>query len=294
MLFRAVSRFSLVVSLYRYRPGIIGLPSPHTTRVLFQSSPLTSTHCNPLVKFRLCSVAWLSEKTQSRIRSYLLVHALWNARFNRLVILQDASLLHPIRENASLETLCLVQLSLSHGLSGKGIASMLASFLISLVYSVSDAHAGLLPTKSGNFQEMDDPCQQYSLCGSKGFTYWQDLTKTLTAPYPMDKPDDFDLYRNWYICTLEDRSGGGQQIEEDLINRGFSPVDNYKMWHVSSLQSKNGQADEETSYENMFNTDDGVIIATYNWRPLDSQKKLQWYSKVSSARTFIDANVEIV
>lgn len=160
---------------------------------------------------------------------------------------------------------------------------MLASFLISLVFSVSAAHAGLLPTKSGNFQEMDDPCQQYSLCGSKGFTYWQDLTKTLAIPYPMDKPDDYFIYKNWYRCTLEDRSGGGQQIQEDLIHRGFSPINDYKMWHVSSLQSKNGQADEETSYENMVNTDDGVIIATYNWRPLDSQKKLQWYLMESSS-----------
>ncbi|KAI4277173.1 MAG: hypothetical protein LQ337_001992, partial [Flavoplaca oasis] len=73
------------------------------------------------------------------------------------------------------------------------------------------------------------------------------------------------------------------QIQEDLIHRGFSPINDYKMWHVSSLQSKNGQADEETSYENMVNTDDGVIIATYNWRPLDSQKKLQWYLMESSS-----------
>ncbi len=164
---------------------------------------------------------------------------------------------------------------------------MLGSFLVLLVCSVLNAHAGLLPIKSGNFQEMDDPCQQYSLCGSRGFTYWQDLTKTLGIPHPMDKPDDFEIYKNWYRYTLVDHSGGGQQIQEDLIHRGFSPIDNYKMWHVSSLQSKTGQADEETSYENMFNAEDGVIIATYNWRPLDSQKKLQWYSTVFPTETII-------
>lgn len=159
---------------------------------------------------------------------------------------------------------------------------MLASFLIILAVSLLPAQrlaqAGLVPTMptSGNFQEMDNPCQQYSLCGSKGLQYWRNLTTTLASPTPADKDDDFSIYKTWYRCTLEDRAGGGQEVEQDLIGRGLSPVDDYKMWHVSSLRSQNGKADQETSYENMFNTDDGVIIATYNWRPLDSQKKLQW------------------
>ncbi|KAL8993788.1 MAG: hypothetical protein Q9169_006077 [Polycauliona sp. 2 TL-2023] len=137
--------------------------------------------------------------------------------------------------------------------------------------------AGLLRTTStsGNFQEMDDPCQQYSLCGSKGVQYWRDLLRILATPNPADKEDDFDIYKTWYHCTVEDRAGGGQQVERDLIQRHLSPVDDYKMWHVSSMESIGGMADEETSYENMFNTDDGIIIATYNWRSFDSQKKLQ-------------------
>ncbi|KAI4238271.1 MAG: hypothetical protein LQ349_001218 [Xanthoria aureola] len=158
---------------------------------------------------------------------------------------------------------------------------MLASFLMLLPVSVLPAqlaHAALLPTTptSGNFQEMDSPCQQYSLCGSKGLQYWRDLIATLASPFPADKDDDFHIYKDWYHCTLEDRAGAGQEVEHDLTGRGLSSIDDYKMWHVSSLHSKNGNADRETSYENLFNTHDGVIIATYNWRPLDSQKKLQW------------------
>ena len=158
---------------------------------------------------------------------------------------------------------------------------MLASFLMLLPVSVLPAqlaHAALLPTTptSGNFQEMDSPCQQYSLCGSKGLQYWRDLIATLASPFPADKDDDFHIYKDWYHCTLEDRAGAGQEVEHDLTGRGLSSIDDYKMWHVSSLHSKNGNADRETSYENLFNTNDGVIIATYNWRPLDSQKRLQW------------------
>ncbi|KAL8668789.1 MAG: hypothetical protein Q9168_006593 [Polycauliona sp. 1 TL-2023] len=158
------------------------------------------------------------------------------------------------------------------------MASILVLLTVSILLAQRVALAGLLrtTTTSGNFQEMDYPCQQYSLCGSKGLQYWRDLTKILASTIPADKEDDFDTYKTWYHCTLEDRSDGGQQVERDLIHRGLSPVDDYKMWHVSSMQSKGGVADLETSYENMFNTNDGIIIATYNWRPLDSQKKLQW------------------
>ena len=105
--------------------------------------------------------------------------------------------------------------------------------------------------------------------------YWNGLMATLASPTPIDKMGGLETFDGFYEASRGNRGSAGQEIEQDLIVHGLSPIENYQMWHVFGIQNGEDQA-EESPYQNLFNANDGVIIATYNWRPEDLQKKLQW------------------
>lgn len=134
----------------------------------------------------------------------------------------------------------------------------------------------------GNYQENDDPCQQYSLCGSKGHQNWQTLLATVKSPDPVDKTDGPSKYVEFYNAMQVDREDSGQEVAQDLLTRGLSPLHEYQKWVCVPRQFSNGpdgedeEEDEDWPYQNLFNAKDGVIIAAYNWRAEDTQKKLQW------------------
>ncbi|KAL8745045.1 MAG: hypothetical protein Q9184_007920, partial [Pyrenodesmia sp. 2 TL-2023] len=69
-----------------------------------------------------------------------------------------------------------------------------------------------------------------------------------------------------------------QEVEQDLLKHNLGPLDDhYQRWHVFSLPSEEPQVDQDSPYQNLFNTDAGVIIGVYNWRAEDhSPKQLQW------------------
>ncbi|KAI4143674.1 MAG: hypothetical protein L6R39_004484 [Caloplaca ligustica] len=183
---------------------------------------------------------------------------------------------------------------------------MLTTFIVFLfvnAFIVRTAPNGpRLPSPtSGNMQEMDNPCLTYSSCGTKGHQYWTGLMKTLASPNPQDKDGDFDIFETLYLPLSVHRDGAGQDVAQDLVVHGLSSIDEYYKWDVSPRLSGHGHEDE-APYQNLFNSaffchshpadlllpfldndftnipsaKDGVIIATYNWRPLDPLQKLYW------------------
>ncbi|KAL8723701.1 MAG: hypothetical protein Q9181_007221 [Wetmoreana brouardii] len=134
-------------------------------------------------------------------------------------------------------------------------------------------------TGTGNYQENDSPCERYSICGSKGRQNWQNLLATVKASSLLDTKDGHEDYIKYYKANRVDRDGSGQEVTQDLVTRGLSPLEDYQKWVCNSRQFADGPENEEVEhepYQNLFDPEDGVIIATYNWRPQDTQKKLQW------------------
>ncbi|KAL8720104.1 MAG: hypothetical protein Q9225_002980 [Loekoesia sp. 1 TL-2023] len=104
---------------------------------------------------------------------------------------------------------------------------------------------------------------------------------TLASPTPVDKVDTLGIFKTYYRASREKRNSAGQEIEQDLVVHGLSPIQDYQEWHVFSMP--HGGAAEDPPYQNLFNANDGIIVATCNYRKLDSQKKLQWSDTVYQA-----------
>lgn len=163
---------------------------------------------------------------------------------------------------------------------------MFARFALLLLANVYIAHsvpprdfpADLYIPSAGNIQEMDSPCPNYSRCGSDGLKYWKSLMSTLASPNPVDREDDLKIYKTYYGHSRVSRANAGQEVEQDLLKHGLGPLDDhYQRWHVFSLPSGGLELDQESPYQNLFNTKTGVIIGVYNWRAEDhSPKQLQW------------------
>ncbi|KAL8944797.1 MAG: hypothetical protein Q9216_000219 [Gyalolechia sp. 2 TL-2023] len=156
---------------------------------------------------------------------------------------------------------------------------MLATFVVSLlsnaplILTASLAASYPIALTSGNIQENDDPCFRYSRCGIQGRFYWGKLIDTLASPAPVDKASTSKAFDTYYGASREKRNSAGQEVEQDLLEHGLSPIQDYQKWHVFSIPD--GDV-EDPAYQNLVNTKDGVIIATSNYRKEDLQKKLQW------------------
>ncbi|KAL9602975.1 MAG: hypothetical protein Q9219_001500 [cf. Caloplaca sp. 3 TL-2023] len=147
--------------------------------------------------------------------------------------------------------------------------------LANVLFANASPASGVTPISltAGNAQENDDPCPQYSRCGRQGELYWNNLIATLASPAPADKADNIRIFNTYYGTSLRRRHSAGQEVEQDLIARGLSPIEDYRRWHV--FCKPDGDV-EDSAYQNLFNADDGVIIATSNHRKEDSRKRLQW------------------
>ncbi|KAL9005629.1 MAG: hypothetical protein Q9188_001585 [Gyalolechia gomerana] len=156
---------------------------------------------------------------------------------------------------------------------------MLATFVVSLLanallFLTASPRASLsIALTTGNIQENDNPCLQYSRCGIQGRFYWSKLVETLASPHAVDKAGTLKTFDTYYGASHERRNSAGQEVGQDLVDHGLSPIQDYQRWHVFPIPD--GDV-EDSAYQNLFNANDGVIIATSNFRKQDTQKKLQW------------------
>ena len=123
----------------------------------------------------------------------------------------------------------------------------------------------------------DDQCSVYATCGSKGRSYWQQLLTTIQTANSVDKwPDGTQIFQTYYGEPPVGWEGDGEDVADDLLNNGLPPLDTFTTIPCSSRKGPNGPLDQRKAYENLFNTEAGAIIASWNYRDSDSQKKLPW------------------
>ncbi|KAL8805618.1 MAG: hypothetical protein Q9182_001883 [Xanthomendoza sp. 2 TL-2023] len=136
---------------------------------------------------------------------------------------------------------------------------------------------GAVGPGSGDIWADDPSCQQRSSCAIKGRSYWNALIARLQDPNAKDvnRVETFKLYYGTEQGDL-DEPHAGQEVEQDLIDHGFSPRHEFTMWATYALNPLHRHDVYPAPYKNMFSTKDGVIIATYNFRTEDLIKKLFW------------------
>ncbi|KAL9605737.1 MAG: hypothetical protein Q9179_001084 [Wetmoreana sp. 5 TL-2023] len=94
-------------------------------------------------------------------------------------------------------------------------------------------------------------------------------------------PDGSTKFQTYYTAQPAPDPFHPKFVGQDLLNHGFDPR-LVTMWQTIPRLSPNGQLDPRRGpagsapYENGFDTRNGVIVATYNYRYLDRQKQLPW------------------
>lgn len=178
---------------------------------------------------------------------------------------------------------------------------LIQQFILQLVIVVTAVQA--IPTATlrvsnaqvsatGNRQADDDVCPDYEVCSTRGHRYWQTLQANIALAQPVDRTDGPEKFERFYGIEFASFEDPIDQLRQDLIDHGI----NYNFLDGFAVFSKDpdtGIETEETAYQNMFQTDKGVIIAVENFRHADEQKQLPW-SEVGSPffLTILDANVQ--
>ncbi|KAI4255388.1 MAG: hypothetical protein LQ352_002590 [Teloschistes flavicans] len=140
----------------------------------------------------------------------------------------------------------------------------------------------ILVSATGNRQADDDVCPDYEVCSTRGHRYWQTLQANIALAQPVDRTDGPEKFERFYGIEFASFEDPIDQLRQDLIDHGI----NYNFLDGFAVFSKDpdtGIETEETAYQNMFQTDKGVIIAVENFRHADEQKQLPWSELMAQA-----------
>ncbi|KAL8998979.1 MAG: hypothetical protein Q9169_002085 [Polycauliona sp. 2 TL-2023] len=124
----------------------------------------------------------------------------------------------------------------------------------------------------------EDACDDYHDCAIKGHESWQILQTTLRNPPSTDNwLNAPKLYDDYYSLDTNIYKTVDKSIAQDLLNHGFSAMDSgkYTMASVSSEHPTNPLSGP-VAFQNLSNTEEGVIIAIYNYNRFDLYRKLPW------------------
>ncbi|KAL8770472.1 MAG: hypothetical protein Q9203_003541 [Teloschistes exilis] len=135
---------------------------------------------------------------------------------------------------------------------------------------------------TGNRQADDDVCPDYEICGTRGHRYWQTLQQTIALAQPVDRTDGPEKFERFYGIEFASFEDPIEQLRQDLIDHGIN-YDFLDGFAIFSKDPDTGTETEETAYQNMFQTDKGVIIAVQNFRHADEQKQLSWSELMAQA-----------
>ncbi|KAI4202127.1 MAG: hypothetical protein LQ350_002794 [Teloschistes chrysophthalmus] len=146
---------------------------------------------------------------------------------------------------------------------------LIQKFFFQLVIVVTAVQAKPTPTlhvsnaqvsATGNRQADDDVCPDYEVCGTRGHRYWQSLQKTIALAQPVDRTDGPEKFERFYEIEFASFEDPVEQLRQDFIDHG---IDYYFLdgFAIFSNDPDTSTETEETAYQNMFETDKGVIIA---------------------------------
>ncbi|KAI4255905.1 MAG: hypothetical protein L6R42_006501 [Xanthoria sp. 1 TBL-2021] len=127
----------------------------------------------------------------------------------------------------------------------------------------------------GLFEKEDKvKCIDYSTCSIKGKEYWNILQTTLRQPQMCDR-DDLELFEEHYFAEYDTSMMSDPDLRQALENRNIEAT-RMDTWEVSGLDPDTLTRDNKPAYYNIFDTQNGIIVAEGNWKFSDSQQVLEW------------------
>ncbi|KAL8711952.1 MAG: hypothetical protein Q9220_003648 [cf. Caloplaca sp. 1 TL-2023] len=98
---------------------------------------------------------------------------------------------------------------------------------------------------------------------------------------PVDRTDGPQKFQQFYAVKESDISSDilrkqMSRIKQDVINHGFDP-NLLTGWDTVSKNPQTGKLDDQSpAYENDFDTRNGLLVASSNFREWDTQRQLPW------------------
>lgn len=130
----------------------------------------------------------------------------------------------------------------------------------------------------GDKQSDDGYCSFYADCSTDGLKYWNILHTTLSQPNPVENfPNGRAIFDQYYGAAPSEQPNPMKRIRQDLVNHGFD-ISLLTGWSTMSKNQQTGvlETDPMPAYDNDFDTRNGLLVASANFREWDSQRQLPW------------------
>ncbi|KAL9626258.1 MAG: hypothetical protein Q9204_007449 [Flavoplaca sp. TL-2023a] len=147
--------------------------------------------------------------------------------------------------------------------------------LLTLVCSISTVS---IPRSAGKRNDDDLYCLSYAGCGPDGLKYWNTLHTTLSQANPVENfPNGKPIFDQYYGVAPSESPNPIKRIRQDLIDHGFD-LSLLTGWSTMSKNQQTGglETDPVPAYDNDFDTRNGLLVASANYREWDSQRQLPW------------------
>ncbi|KAL8993639.1 MAG: hypothetical protein Q9169_006188 [Polycauliona sp. 2 TL-2023] len=134
------------------------------------------------------------------------------------------------------------------------------------------------PPLKGNILEFDDSISQqqsdFKICSERGNRYWNTLAETLLNPNAQEKADTSPIFAQGYVATYKDTataSSASSDLVDDLEADGID-ANSMDLWWTGDNLPRGDEEEFDAPYQNYFNTRDGIIIASMNFRRDDKRR----------------------
>ncbi|KAL8662019.1 MAG: hypothetical protein Q9202_005073 [Teloschistes flavicans] len=130
----------------------------------------------------------------------------------------------------------------------------------------------------GIVQPFQSACDSYEKCGAKGLQIWNILHSNLSSATPYVREDTSATFNMYYQAEPQPYQVEDYEMKQDFENHHFD-TKHLDLWTTVSKDPAVPSLVEDIDdppYKNVFDTNQGVIIADANFRYLDTNQKLPW------------------
>ncbi|KAL8685350.1 MAG: hypothetical protein Q9218_007820 [Villophora microphyllina] len=121
-------------------------------------------------------------------------------------------------------------------------------------------------------------CNSYEKCSSKGLQIWNILHSNLSSPKPYIREDTSATFNMYYQAEPQPYQLEDFEMKQDFEEHHFD-TQHLDVWTIVSKDPAVPSLLEDIDdppYTNVFDTNQGIIIADANFRFLDTEQKLSW------------------
>ncbi|KAL8772387.1 MAG: hypothetical protein Q9203_004723 [Teloschistes exilis] len=127
-------------------------------------------------------------------------------------------------------------------------------------------------------QTTEGVCESYEKCGAKGLQIWNILHSNLSSATPYVREDTSAIFNMYYQAEPQPYKVEDSEMQQDFEQHRFD-TKHLDIWTTVSKDPAVPSLVEnidDAPYQNVFDTNQGIIIADANFRSFDTNLKLPW------------------